>query len=102
MSYEDDLRAEVYEAIDGEREYQKKWDTAESSGKHETGAFILFMEYYLQEARRLESILEDGGNSLKQKSLGAEGSLDFVRKVTALGVACMEQNGIPERVGFER
>jgi len=101
MTYEDDRRAEVYKAIDGEREYQKKWDTAESSGKHETGAFIVFMEHYLQEARRLESILENGGNSIDQRSLGAEGSLDFVRKVTALGVACMEQNGILERSGYE-
>ena len=46
-------REEVYTAIDGERAYQMKWEDAESRGKHETGAFILFMEHYLQEARRL-------------------------------------------------
>ncbi len=96
------VRADVYKAIDGERTYQEKWEDAESKGVHETGAFILFMEHYLQEARRLESTLENGGNNRafsyptggKRRE---EGSLDFVRKVTALGVACMEQNGAPER-----
>lgn len=84
----------VYEAIDGERDYQEKWDTAESRGKHEVGAFILFMEEYLAQARRLESTLGGGGNAPSD----SEGSLDFVRKVTALGVSCMEQNGAPRRV----
>jgi hypothetical protein len=98
-SYKKGVRADVYKAIDGEREYQQKWEDAESKGKHETGAFILFMEHYLQEARRLESTLENGGNHI-QKVHGAEGSLDFVRKVTALGVACMEQNGAPPRDGY--
>ncbi len=93
------VRADVYKAIDGERDYQEKWEKAESKGIHETGAFILFMEYYLQEARRLESTLENGGNGrrIDDGCPGPEGSLDFVRKVTALGVACMEQNGAPER-----
>lgn len=87
-------REEVYEAVDGERAYQTKWDTAESQGLHETGAFILFMEEYLSEARRLESTRESGNNKPGDEG---EGSLDFVRKVTALGVACMEQNGAPKR-----
>lgn len=87
-------RRMVYGAIDTERAYQEKWDTAESSGKHETGAFILFMEEYLSEARRLESTLESGGNTPEHEG---ETALDFVRKVTALGVACMEQNGAPFR-----
>ncbi len=46
------VRADVYKAIDGERTYQEKWEDAESKGVHETGAFILFMEHYLQEARK--------------------------------------------------
>ncbi len=98
-TYDENVRADVYKAIDGERSYQKKWDTAESKGIHETGAFILFMEHYLKEARRLESTLENGGNGrrIDDGIIGPEGSLDFVRKVTALGVACMEQNGAPER-----
>lgn len=86
-------REKVYEVLDGERDYQTKWDTAESQGLHETGAFILFMEHYLAEARELESTRENGNNA----PFVGEGSLDFVRKVTALGVACMEQNGAPPR-----
>ncbi len=87
-------RARVYQAVDGERSYQMKWDDAESKGVHETGAFLLFMEHYLAEARRLESTIENGGNG---DNFEGEGSLDFVRKVTALGVVCMEQNGAPYR-----
>ena len=85
-------RKRVYAVLDGERAYQAKWDTAESKGLHEPAAFILFMEHYLAEARKLESTVESGGNGTH-----VEGSLDFVRKVTALGVACMEQHGAPER-----
>lgn len=100
--YKESVRADVYKAVDGERAYQQKWEDAESRGVHETGAFILFMEHYLQEARRLESTLENGGNGIPAshhlgRDVRPEGSLDFVRKVTALGVACMEQNGAPER-----
>lgn len=88
------LRYKVYKALTGEREYQKKWDSAESEGLHEPAAFILFMEDYLAEARKLESTKESGNNG---ERFEGEGSLDFVRKVTALGVACMEQHGAPER-----
>lgn len=98
-TYKENVRADVYKVIDGERAYQKKWEDTESKGTHETGAFILFMEHYLKEARRLESTLENGGNGrrIDDGIIGPEGSLDFVRKVTALGVSCMEQNGAPER-----
>jgi len=101
-AFRKEVRKDVYKAIDGERDYQQKWEDAESKGKHETGAFILFMEHYLKEARRLESTLENGGNGVPAshhlgRDVRPEGSLDFVRKVTALGVACMEQNGAPQR-----
>ncbi len=87
-------RQDVYQAIDSERAYQTKWDTAESRGLHTPGEFILFMEHYLAEARRLESTTESGNNGVG----GGEGSLDFIRKVAALGVSCMEQNGAPRRL----
>ena len=91
-------RTEVYQAVDGERDYQRKWDTAESTGQHEPAAFVLFMEEYLSEARRLESTCEKGNNRPAfEGEAHHEGSLDFVRKVVALGVACMEQHGAPRR-----
>lgn len=86
-------RSEVYKSIDYEREYQNIWNAAKCGGLHETGVFILLMEHYLAEARALESTRENGNNG----NGPGEGSLDFVRKVTALGVACMEQNGAPRR-----
>ncbi len=82
-------REEVYAAIDSEREYQKKWDTAESSGKHEAAAWILFMEQYLQEAREIES--KAAAEDVRGKVLSK------IRCVAALGVACMEQHGAPKR-----
>ncbi len=88
-------REQVYEAIDGERDYQgSRWnaDTTSSEGQHEVAAFILYMEEYLARARELASTLADN----ETNENGEEG-LDFVRKVTALGVACMEQHGAPKR-----
>ncbi len=86
-------RTEVYDAIDSERAYQdSRWngDTTESCGKHTATEFILYMEHYLAKARALASTTVEGDPEV----------LDAVRKVTALGVACMEGNGAPRRVGF--
>lgn len=90
-----ETRDMVYEAIDGERDYQGSvWnaDTTSSGGQHETAAFILYMEEYLARARELSATLAEGATNEN-----GEEALDFVRKVTALGVACMEQNGAPRR-----
>ena len=85
-------REEVYKAIDGERNYQDdRWNesTTTSAGLHSVTEFVLYMEHYLTETRRLLST---------QASPKAEqDGLDFIRKVTALGVACMEQNGVVKR-----
>lgn len=70
----------VFEAITGEREYQnKKW----GDPPHEVAAYILYMEHHLSKARRLSS-----------EQRGDENSLDELRKVVTLGVACMEQHGV--------
>lgn len=82
-------RSEVYDAINSEREYQRKWEDVESKGDHEIAAFLLFMDDYLNEAKGLisryaeEEVRED--------------VLSTIRKVTALGVSCMEQHGAPKR-----
>ena len=85
-------REEVYKVIDGERAYQDmRWNesTTPTGGFHTVPEFVLYMEHYLQEARRLLSTQPDPKAN--------EDGLDFVRKVTAMGVACMEQNGAVER-----
>ncbi len=82
-------RSEVYKALDGERDYQKKWQKCESEGMHELAAYILFMEDYLAEARNQ---ITRGADELSGSKV-----LVSIRKVTALGVAAMEQHGAPLR-----
>jgi hypothetical protein len=86
-------RAEVYKLIDGERDYQdKRWsvDTTDSGGKHSSPVeWVAFMEDYLAEAKHILS-----RNSV---SVSYPKAMDIIRKVTALGVASMEQIETPAR-----
>lgn len=89
-------REEVYSALDGERAYQEslveKTGPTADNGKHSPEEFLLYMQDYLTEATHVAS-----------RTWGAECHpkvLAIVRKVTALGVACMEANGAPRREGF--
>lgn len=85
-------REQVYVAVDGEREYQEaRWnpETTPSGGRHELGAYLIFIDDYLREAKT-------------QLSRGADPKatqdcLNTLRKITALGVACMEEHGAPAR-----
>lgn len=86
-------RQEVYEVLDGERDYQemriKRDGSTADNGVHTPEEYLLYMEDYLTEAKHVAS-----------RVWGAEchpAILEIVRKVTALGVACMEQNGAPAR-----
>ena len=83
-------REEVYRAIDGERDYQDSLaPTSETEGTHSVAEYILYLEDYIAEAR-----------SIASRTWGPEATtkcLDVIRKVTALGVVCMEQNGVVER-----
>lgn len=83
-------RQEVYAAVDTERDYQ---DAQKGNAKrHEgqppmmPGEYLLCMEKCLHDAREMW-----------YKPDGGEACLDFVRKVTALGVSCMELHGAPKR-----
>ena len=71
----------VFDIIDGERDYQDvKWGKDHS---HDVAAFVVFMrEYHNQVVRRAS------------KENGWSGALDELRKVAALGVACMEKHGV--------
>lgn len=80
-------RGMVYKAIDSERNYQlKRWGVNGEDAKHSVGDFLTYMDDYLSEAKHRAS-REDGDT----------GSLEVLRKVVALGVACMEQHGAPMR-----
>ncbi len=88
-------RAEVYRAIDGERAYQEAQhgNAKRHSGQPEMtpGEHILCMEECLAQARQAW-YRPDGGTAC----------LEFIRKVTALGVVAMELHGAPQRAGFEQ
>jgi hypothetical protein len=81
-------RAEVYAAIDGEREYQRnRWGAV--GAYHEPAAWITFMQEYLDRAR----VAVTEGNH--------EDAMHAIRKVAALGVAAMENQGVYSRAQEE-
>lgn len=89
-SQEQRARNQVYAAVDSERDYQ---DAGRGNAKrHEgmppmtPGEYILCMERCLHAAREAW-----------YKPKGGVACLDDIRKVTALGVSCMELHGAPFR-----
>lgn len=82
-------REKVYEALDSERSYQERlWGPAHDRG-HSITEFLVYMRDYVEEA--LHTLSRESDASANPKAL------DSVRKVTALGVACMEVHGAPKR-----
>lgn len=86
-------RAEVYAALDSERRYQDaRWnrDTTSTGGTHENLAdWLLYQRQYLTKAEDLIGTLPEPEATKR--------ALHMQRKVTALGVAAMEQLGAPLR-----
>jgi hypothetical protein len=81
--------AEVFSVIDGEREYQlKRWP----GHKHTVGDYLTYMWHYYRKAEELDSTL----NVLDMAYLTR--ILEPFRKLAALGVACMEENGFVTRI----
>ena len=79
-------RKDVFFAIDQERDHQdKKWGTL-GEHPHEVGSWLTIMRQLLNDAERAY-----------MSQLGDIGALDEIRKVVAVGVACMEQHGVPPR-----
>jgi hypothetical protein len=93
MSMRPERRVAVFNALDGEREYQE--DRKRSEGyvgenhEHELAAYITFMDDYLREAKTIVS--RDWSRGCPRKVL------NVLRKVTALGVAAMEAHGVVRR-----
>ncbi len=81
-------RAEVYAALDSERDYQQiRWD----GHFHPPESYCLFMEDYLAQARSQASRTDFSDPMALREYLAT------IRKVTALGVACMEAFGALKR-----
>lgn len=80
-------RNKVFEKLSDERTYQ---DARWPGHKHEVGSYLTLMATYLRKAQDAWS--RNDGDVL---------ALHEVRKLTALGVACMEEHGVPTRPGQE-
>lgn len=86
-------REQVYKVIDGERDYQNsKWspnhmtDGVPADEGKTVAHFIVYMDDYMTRAKH-----EFTGSG------GDRATLEELRKVVALGVACFEAHGVPER-----
>lgn len=83
-------RKEVYGVINDERVYQdRKWGTIEEH-PHEVGSWVTIMRQLLNDAERAY---------MTQR--GDMGALDEIRKVVAVGVACLEQHGPVPRAAID-
>jgi hypothetical protein len=84
-------RAEVYEIIDTERDYQDNVVDADPSRRclpeHSVGDFLTMLRYYTN--------LTDVAWST---NAGTDKVLDNVRKIAGICVKCMEKHGAPPRV----
>lgn len=83
-------RSDIYAIIDSEREYQdSEWPG--SPHNHTLLEFSVYMKDYLDELQHLISRTPDNVRS-------SNAVMDIMRKVTAMGIACMEIHGARERV----
>lgn len=81
---------DVFNAIRGEREYQQAlWGPTEMQGKHNVTEFLVYLRDYVEEGLHIQSRIASPG--------AEDETLPIMRKIAALAVACMEQNGIVVR-----
>ncbi len=89
-------RAEVYKAIDSERDYQDaKWPQGGQPGYPNPltiGEFLLLLEEYVAKGRA------EWTNEKRPEMR----TLNVIRKCAGIAVNCMEQHGAPQREGYER
>ena len=79
-------RKDVFFAIEQERDHQDtQWGTLDEHPR-EVGSWLTIMRQLLNDAERAY---------MSQR--GDIGALDELRKVVAVGVACMQQHGVPPR-----
>lgn len=88
MSHNRQTREEVYKIIDSERDYQdNKWTDIP---KNSVGDWLVYMRYYLTQAEERHATFDPNYTY-------SENALDSIRKLTALGVACLEENPAKSR-----
>jgi hypothetical protein len=75
----------VYKAVDGERTYQeRRWQRP--AHNHTNTEYLVYIQHYVHQA--LEAVSVDDGEWATFPAL---------RKIAALAVAAMEENGVIER-----
>jgi len=85
-------RSAVYAAYDSERDYQDALGKDRTDGRrHTVGDFILMAEDYLARARKAWT---DSAGDLE--------ALKGLRKVGGIVTRALEENGAPQREGYER
>lgn len=85
-------RALVFDVLSDEREYQiKKWGETSAGDLHTPTEFLVYMQDYLTQA--FNQVTRDSGVPVSESG----NVLATIRKITAMGVACMEQWGAPNR-----
>ena len=90
-------RQAVYHAINTERDYQEalikeygpQRDSEEFARNHGVDSYIVFMEDYMRELKEIRA---------RAWGVDENRGIDVMRKVVALGVACMEDYGAPLRL----
>jgi hypothetical protein len=87
-------REEVYQAIDGERDYQlamaaKAHGDPSNDSKKQLETFVLYMDAYMTTLKHDLSTVWGPDAYV--------GPLNTLRKVVAIGVAAMEVHGAPKR-----
>lgn len=90
-------REEVYAALDSERAYQlfrafQIGDTKEHF--HSLEEWTVYIQNYIDELTTSLSRV------WRLNSVATTNELDILRKITAMGVAAMEQHGAPRREDF--
>jgi len=79
-------RQQVYIVVDGERDWQdRKWGTV-AKHPHEVGGWLTIMRKLLTDAEAAWASSNSDTTALSE-----------IRKVIAVGVACAEQHGLPQR-----
>lgn len=83
-------REEVYAAIDGERDYQNSvWGLEHDLKLRRPEEWLVYLKVYLDKA-----FVEMTGSV---DEVAIPKTMHIIRKITAMGVAAMEQLGAPQR-----
>lgn len=86
-------RPEIFELINGERDYQDKlalardWTEEERKPAQSVGDFLTLLDVYVQ---RAQVAYADKAGDIP--------ALDVIRKIAGIAVYCMEEHGAPPRI----